>query len=970
MKKNFLYLFLAVLSGTMVFQGCTPKAGSTVAKPEAPKEEKLVGIGESQPSKPAWATLPIPKDESIRSGTLPNGMKYYIQKNTKPENRAELRLAVNAGAMQEDDDQQGLAHFVEHMAFNGSKNFKKSELVDYLESIGTKFGPDLNAYTSFDETVYMLQARTDDEEMLSKGLLILQDWAGGIAFEDEEIDKERGVVASEYRSRLGAGQRMSNQYFPVLFKDSRYANRLPIGKPEIIKNAPYDAFKRFYRDWYRPELMSVIVVGDVDLDKMEMEIKKRFTEVKNDSEKREKVPNVVPKHKETLVSIVTDKEASIAQVQLMYKHDPGKTETLGDFRQNIMHSLYNGMLNNRLRELTQKADPPFLGAFSGYSGFVRGSNAYFSSATVSEDGAIKGLEAILTENTRVLKHGFNASELEREKVKLLERVEKSYKERDKTQSGRLARRLVSHYLEGAPIPSPEQSLEMHKKFVPTITIQEVNKLAKKWITDENRVVIITGPEKEGLEIANEAKVREVLEAVKTKDIKPYVDKVVDKPLLATKLAPTPIKDTKVNETLDVTEITLANGVRLILKPTNFKNDEILFTAFSDGGSSLFSDADQAIAGQFINQVIGQSGVGEFSNTDLQKMMAGKTVRVSPFIGELSEGMRGNASPKDLETMFQMIYLYFTQPRKDETAFQSMMTRSKIQLANIDAIPQFVFFKRVSDVTYGGHPRRQIVPSMEDLNNADLDKIVSLYKERFADASDFTFLFVGNFEVESFSKMAATYLGNLPSTNRGDKWKDLGIRSKKGTIVEEFEKGAAPRSQVQLNFRGDFDWDNAQDRYDFYAMQKLLSIKMRESMREDKGGVYGVGVRGNISRNPVEAYNVTVSFNCDPGKEEELINTALADIENLKKNGVEAKDITKIQETQKQERIKGLKENNFWLNYLSGSYQDDLDPERILIERYNKKVDSLNSDSLQKMANRVFDMKNYAKFVMKPEPKKE
>lgn len=969
MKKNLFYFLVTVLSGTMVFQSCTPKTGGTVTTPEAPKEEKLVGIGESPAGKPAWASLPIPKDESIRSGTLPNGMKYYIQKNNKPENRAELRLAVNAGAMQEDDDQLGMAHFVEHMAFNGSKNFKKAELVDYLESIGTKFGPDLNAYTSFDETVYMLQSRTDDAEMLSKGLLILEDWAGGIAFDDEEIDKERGVVTSEWRSRLGAGQRMQNKYFPVMFKDSRYANRLPIGTPEIINNSPYETFKRFYRDWYRPELMSVIVVGDVDVDKMEMEIKKRFSTVKNDNPKRTKIPNVVPKHKETLVSIVTDKEASLTQVQVMYKHDPNKAKNLGDFRQNIMHSLYNGMLNNRLRELTQKAKPPFLGAYTAYTGFVRGSNAYFSSATVSEDGANTGLEAILTENTRVLKHGFTATELEREKVKLLERIDKAYKEKDKTRSGRLAGRLVSHYLEGSSIPSPEQSLGLHKKFVPTVTLMEINKLAKKWITDENRVVIVTGPEKEGLEIATEAGIRKILADVQTKDVSPYVDKVINKPLLAEKLSPTAIKDKKVNENIGVTEMTLANGVKVILKPTTFKNDEISFTAYSKGGSSLFSEEDY-ISGQFINAVIGQSGVGEFENTAMQKLMAGKTVRVSPFIGELSEGMRGNSSVKDLETMFQLIYLHFTQPRKDEAAFQSVMTKTKIQAANIGAIPQFAFFERVSDKTYNKHPRRKIFPSIEDMNKASLDKIVDLYKDRFADASDFTFIFVGNFEVASFSKMVSTYLGNLPSTNRAEQWKDLGIRYTEGKIVEEFERGAAPRSQIQLNFRGKFDWNNAQDRYDFYAMQKLLSIKMRESMREDKGGVYGVGVRGSVSKEPVQEYNITVSFNCDPGKEEELINTALADIENLKKNGVEAKDITKIKETQKQERVKGLKENGFWLNYLSGSYRNNLSPERIQLEPYSKLVDGLDSDDLQKMANRIFDMKNYAKFVMKPEAKKD
>ncbi len=965
MKKRTLNFLIASTCFFMVsmYYSCTPKIAEEVKKPK----DEMVGTGTAPQPKPTWETASIPVDESVRTGTLPNGIKYYIQKNQKPENRAELRLAVNAGAMQEDEDQQGLAHFVEHMAFNGTKHFKKNELIDYLETTGTKFGPDLNAYTSFDETVYMLQVRTDEQEMLDKGMLILQDWASGLAFNEEEIDKERGVVESEWRTGLGPSERMRQEWFPVMFKDSRYANRLPIGKPEIIKKAPYEAFKRFYKDWYRPELMAVVVVGDVDLDKMENEIKTRFSPIEKSDNPRKKVSREIPKHKETLVSVVTDKEAPFTNIQLLYKHDASENNNLKDYRNRMVRSLYNSMLNGRLGELAQKGDPPFIRAFSGYSGFVRASDAYYASAMVSETGVVKGLETLLEENARVLKHGFTATELEREKVALLERIERSFKERDKTQSRRLASKYVYNYLENSPMPSPEQSLELHKKFIPTITLQEVNQLAKKWITDENRVVVITGPEKDGVVMPTEQDVQNILAKAKMKDVAPYVDKVLDKPLLEANLKPTAIKDEKTIANLGVTELTLANGIKVVLKPTDFKNDEIQFRAFSDGGHGAYS-GDDYLAAAFATTVISQSGVGEFDLISLDKMMTGKTAKVTPWISDLSEGLRGNAAPKDIETMFQLIYLNFTQPRKDEEAFKSMIQKMKIQGANILSLPQYYFIDRRLKKTFKNSPRKKIFPTPEELDRISHDKIMEIYKDRFADASDFTFIFVGNFDVAKFKPLLNKYLGNLPATNRNEKWTDPNVESFKGALVDEFSKGEAPKSQVHLDFRGAFDWDDTKARQDFRSLIALLRIKMRESMREDKGGVYGVRVSGNVSRYPKEGYNVAVSFNCDPGREQELIDAALNDIKTVKTNGAEELDLTKVKETQKQERKKQLKENGFWSGYLNSVYKNDLDINRIQYEVYEKEVDAVDSASLKAMANKIFDMKNHAKFIMTPEKK--
>ncbi len=969
-RFNFFFAFLVMMVTGLIYS-CTPKTGNVTKASEKPAEkpeveDAMVGVGESAPD---WTQKAVPTDERVRTGTLPNGLKYYIQKNSKPENRAELRLSINAGAMQEDEDQLGLAHFLEHMCFNGTKNFSKSELVDYLESIGTKFGPDLNAYTSFDETVYMLQVRTDDQEMLDKGMLILQDWSNAVTFEGEEIDKERGVIMGEYRSGLGAQERMRNEWFPLVFKDSRYADRLPIGKPEIIKNAPYDAFTRFYNDWYRPDLMAVVVVGDVDVDAMEAQIKERFGGLENPENPRKKIEYNVPKHDETLVTVVTDKEASSTQVQLMYKHDPMKVKNMGDYRTRMVHSLYNRMLSSRLEELTKSANPPFLYGFSSYTNFVRTADAYYGAAGVEPDGVLEGLEALLTENQRVLQHGFTATELERTKKEILNSIEKQYKESDKTPSRRLAMRYVSNHLENSPIPSPKQTFELYEKFIPTITLKEINALAGQWITDKNRVVIVTGPEKEDITMPSEDDIRKILASVDEKEVKAYVDNVSSEPLMSKALKPGIIRDKKMIEEIGVTELNLTNGVKVILKPTDFKNDEILLTAFSSGGHSLVGDEDYMSASQ-ASTIIDQSGVAKFSDTELQKMLAGKTVGVSPYIDELSEGFTGSCSPDDFETMLQLIYLYFTEPRKDEDAMNAYMTQMKTQMSFMGANPQFYFFSEVFKVLSNDHPRRKILPAVEDLDKVNLDRVMEIYRDRFADASDFTFVFTGNFDPDAIQIKLAQYLGNLPSTQRKETWKDVNVETPKGKIEKTFYKGQTQKSFAFLGFGGDFDWEDGQARYDFRSMISVLNIKLRERLREDEGGVYGVQVQGDVSRWPKEEFSILIFFNAEPNEVDKLVEITKEEIQKLIDNGVEDKDITKVTETQRQERIKNLKENRFWSGYLRSSYQNSLDPTNIQMEHYEKYVNSLSSESVVAMAKKVLKLDEIAQFVLKPEEGEE
>ena len=929
------FLSLSTLLIIAVFFSCTtttPVVGDT--KTDSPEVTKP----DPKPETPMATSPLIPVDDRVRMGQLENGLKYFIQKNGKPENRAELRLAVNAGSMQEDDDQLGLAHFVEHMAFNGSKNFKKNELVDYLESVGTKFGPDLNAYTSFDETVYMLQVRTDDEEKMLKGLLVLEDWAGGLDFDHEEIDKERGVVVSEWRSRLSPDQRMQQKYFPIMYQDSRYATRLPIGSPDIINNANYDVVKRFYNDWYRPDLMAVVVVGDVDVDQMETEIKARFSKLTNPKVTRAKEKYDVPGHQETLVSINSDKEASFTRVQLMYKHKGEKTKTELDFRKQLTHSLYNSMLNGRLNELTQVPEPPFTFAYTGYGGDVGSLATYSSYAFVQEGGAQLGLETVLAETKRVVEHGFTSTELERTKVEMIKGIERAVKEMDKMESRRLVGKYVYHFLKGNPIPSESQREMLYKKYLPTVTLDEVNALGSKWVTDANRVVVITGPEKEAVPMPTEAEVLSIFDKVAAMTVEPYVDKVSDAPLLDADLQPVSITESKTIENVNVTEYTLANGVKVVLKPTDFKNDEIMMRAYSPGGTSLYSDEEYPSASNAA-RIINEGGISTFDLPQLQKKLAGKIANVSPGIGSMYEYMNGGCSPDDLETMMQLTYLYFNAPRADEDVVKSYINKQKSIYKNLFSNPQYWFFDQTSKIKYGDHPRMGF-PTEEMLDKITLDKVMEVYKDRFADASDFTFFFVGNFEVEAMKAMTAKYLGNLPNIGRDENWKDLGINMIDGVIVKDLVKGEAPKSQIDMTYHGKYSGWTPKEVYKFYMAADLLRIKMRESMREDKGGVYGVGVRGNVSRYPKSQYSINISFNSEPDKVEELIKTGLNDIETIRKEGVQEKDLNKVKETRVQSRTKDLKENRWWMGNIQGVYQDGWNSfDNFSLESYQSIVES-------------------------------
>jgi len=903
----------------------------------------------------------IPVDPDVTMGKFENGVHYYIKTNKKPENRATLWLAVNAGSVLENDDQRGLAHFAEHMGFNGTKHFAKQELIDYLESIGMQFGPEVNAYTSFDETVYFLHVPTDSADFVETGFQILEDWAHLITFEDEEIDKERGVIVEEWRLGRGAYMRMLDKQLPMLLKDSRYAERLAIGKKEIIDSCSYETLKSFYKDWYRPDMMAIVAVGDFDKDWIYNLMEQHFATIPAVENPRERIMYPVPDHENVLFAIATDPEASYTEIDIYFKSELRPQKTVANYRELLMEQLFNNMLNIRLREITQKSDPPFVDAFSSKGRFVRTKGVYFLGAIVKENGIERGLDALLTEAIRVRQHGFTLSELERTKTQILRNAEQKYKEADKIESQRIARDFVYNYLNDEPIPSAEQELALTKQLLAGIQINEVNELVNQWITDNNTVVRLSAPEKEDAKIPSEQELLAVYKAAETKEIQPYVDAVSDEPLVATLPQPSKIVKEIKHEKLDVTELWLSNGVHAVLKPTDFKNDEILFYAYSYGGNSLVNDKN-FISALLAANIISESGVGRFSSIELQKKLTGKVVNVYPYIDDLSEGFSGNTSPKDIETMFQLIYLYMTSPRDDKEVYESLISRYKAFLENRSANPEQAFQDTVQ-VTLAQHHFRArpfSVPLLDELNRAEA---LQIYKDRFADASDFNFFFVGNFEIDKIKPLTETYLGSLPTINRKESWKNVGISAPKGVIKKEIHKGIEPKSRVQITFTGPYE-GGFENYYRKSSLAAVLDIKLREILREDLGGTYGVSVYHNDFILDRKEYEFTISFGCSPDRVNEMINTLFQQIDSIKTIGPKDIYISKVQETQKRAHEVNMKENNYWLQELR--YKHYYGEDWMPILTYPEYVATLSPDLVKAIANKYLDTNNYVQVVLYPE----
>lgn len=904
----------------------------------------------------------IETSPDVKTGKLENGLTYYIIQNKKPENRMELRLAVNAGATSEEDNQQGLAHFVEHMAFNGTRHFKKNELVNYLESIGTKFGPHLNAYTSFDETVYMMQVPTDSVTQFDKAFLILEDWAHGITFDSNEVNKERGVVIEEWRLGQGAFERMRNEYWPMLFTGSRYGHRIPIGQKNVLETAPASRLKSFYKDWYRPELMAVIAVGDFDVNVVEQKIIAHFSKLKNPVKPRALTAWDVLETPNLQVATVKDKEAPYSIVQVIYKLPKTEFKTEGDFRRILLERIFNGMMASRLDELIHKPDAPFNYASIRYGELVRYKNSYSSFAIVNEKNIMKGLTALVDESERVNRFGFNAIEFDRQVIQMQRQLDKQMNEADKTESARLAGKVVSSYLKGQALLSVQKEFELFSKYIGTIHVEDVNQFCRDWVKDptKNCLVILETPDKPNIKIPEHSDIMDVVREVSKRDIHPYQDFTSNKPLMETPPTPGKIVAEKKDAMNGITEWKLSNGVTVAFKKTDFKNDEVQLRAFSWGGASLYPIGDDASASEAAS-IVSNSGVGSLNYNDLNKYMKGKIANVRPYISETSEGMSGSSSLQDIETMMQLVHLYFTAPRNDTAGFKSYMERQRAFIENRSLDPENAYEDTIEVTMSNYHPRRRPW-TLGLLNEVKQKRAFELYRERFANAADFTFTFVGSIEETMLKNLVLQYLATLPGNATKEKWEDVGVTTPKGKISKTVKSGMEAKSTVTMRFTGEAKFD-PKENMNMKVLMKLMSIKLRESLREENSGTYGVSCYGGLMRIPRQEFYVNVSFGCGPENIDRLTKAALKVIDKVQEEGCNEQDLIKIKETFRREREVSLKDNNWWLSTINQYYaMNDAIPTQKEFDEY---FNNLKSDDFKAAAKKYFAKENYAYFTWVP-----
>ncbi len=908
-------------------------------------------------------TLPV--DPSVKMGKLSNGLTYYIRQNKKPEQKVELRLVVNVGSILEDSSQQGIAHFSEHMAFNGTTHFKKNDIISFLQSIGVKFGNDLNANTGFDQTQYILPIPTDKPDNLEKGFQILEDWAHNVTYNNEDIDEERPVVLEESRLGKGANDRMFRKLYPQLFAGSLYGNRIPIGLDSIIKNQNYETIKKFYKDWYRPDLMAVIVVGDIEPARAEGLIKKHFSKLSNPQNERPRIYAPVPPYNDNESKVVTDKEATSYLLIVNYSSEKTKPSvTLADYKEDIIKDIFSTLLNNRLSELTQKENPPFLYAYAGYGSYARGYESFNASIGTGDKDAEAGLKAFEEELERVKKYGFTKPELDRAKSDMLSQMERAYNEKNKTESANYASEYIRNFLTQEPIPGIEKENSYYKELLPQITLEDVNSIGKKLQQNSNQFIALMGPEPAaGKELPTTDDLLAVVTSVEKMDIRPYEEKAIASSLMEKLPEPGKIVSTKKNEKLGTTELTLSNGVTVTIKQTDFKNDEILMSAIRAGGKNNYGVKDKFNA-EYMTSVISSMGVGDFSPIDLQKALSGKTVSVYPVFSNISEGVGGSSSVKDIESMMQLIYLYFNAPRVDTALFKSFVQKSKSRFALLSANPQAVFVDSFYKAVYHKDPLAPVVvPKPEYYDQIDLDRVMQIYKERFGNANGMHFTFVGSFKEDELKALIEKYIASLPSTSKNFNYADNKLRPVKGKVSVNVNKGKEQKSLILAVYSGETPYSDELD-LKADAISEILNIRLIEELREKIQGIYSGGTSAQFVKLPYPHYAFFLQLPCGPEKVDTLLYAANSEIQNLIKNGPSKENLEKVKQQWKEKYKVNVKENGTWLSELQSFYFPGNDPDYFL--NYDKHVDALTQKDIQDAAKLFFSTNNVVTGILRPE----
>jgi zinc protease len=903
----------------------------------------------------------IPLDPAVKTGKLSNGFTYYIRKNNEPQKRVQLYLVNDVGSVLEDDDQQGLAHFLEHMNFNGTKNFPKNQLVDYLQKAGIRFGADLNAHTGPDETVYQLPIPTDDPAMLKHGLQIMRDWAQEATLDPAEIEKERGIVMEEGRLAKGAKDRMMRRYIPMMVNNSRYAGRFPIGLDSILLHFKPAVIKRFHQDWYRPDLQALIVVGDVNVTEVEKLIKTHFSDLKMPAKVRPRTHYKVLLTGKNQYLAVTDPEMSGTTLEILFKHTAANLSTEQDYLQMMKQSLFGRMLASRRNaEISRQNNSAFSNMNAVVQPLMGGLEMFVFEVNAKEGQLQKAFEQSWGYLEKLKKFGFTKMEFEQAKQNYLRTFETALKEKDKTPSVNYVTEYQALYLHQQAAPGIDWEYNFVKSNIDKISVEGINDLFKGYLKDTDRDMLLLAPEKDKNSLPDEATVMNWISTVSKSEQKPFAEEKVSMELLAQKPVPGKVVQRKLIPEIGATELVLSNGVKVILKPTDFKNDQIMFKGFSPGGTSLYDDAAYDNAANAA-ALISRFGLGSFNPNQLSQALSNKVLNVTANIELRAQTVTGSSSVADLETALQVAYLQFTQPRKDTLMFRNIISSSKASFEGRYADPMNVFSDTISRVM-GNYSYRLSPSSPQRIEKISLDKVYEIYKDRFADASGFTFVFVGNFDAAIITPLIEQYLGGLPSLNRNEKTRDLGIHIPEGQLVKKVYKGAENKALVRLVFSGNYTY-SPQNNLLLKALGDILQVKILENLREKEGEVYSPTVQTSYAKNPRNRYAMIINFGCDPKNADHLVNEVAKEMQAMKHEGVSTDDVQKFKAAYGKNVELALKDNGFWLNYLSSQYENQEDILEVLDA--DKNLSKVSPEAIRKAAASFFSEKNRITFMLLP-----
>ena len=909
---------------------------------------------------------PVPVDPAARIGRLENGITYYIRHNEEPKERASFYIIQNVGALLENDDQNGLAHFLEHMAFNGTKHFPGKGIINTLEKHGVAFGRNINAYTSFGETVYNLSdIPVKHEGLVDTCLLVLNDWADYLLLTDEEIDLERGVISEEWRTRRTADFRMQRQFLPVLLNGSKYMNRDVIGDLNVIKTFKYETLRNFYTEWYRTDLQAIAIVGDIDVDAVEQKVKALFSTIEPITNPLKREFYDVPDHKEPLYVLATDKEADSYEVNLYIKHTaPVKSEkNLNYLREQTIQSLFGMMTRDRITELLQKGTPPFVMGGINYGGLVGGYEMLSISATAKPDQGDVAFKSIYTEAERIYQHGFTPGELDRAKTNLLTSYESRYKQRDKINNDQFARDFKGYYIESEPLTSIDWDWDFVQKVLPTISVEDVSARAKQWMTKENRVIVVMGPDKPEAKHLSKEQALSMIESIDNSKVEPYADEAVSTNLIKKELAGSKVKSTKKLPEFEAVEWTLGNDAKVVFRQADYEKDQVSLIAVSKGGSSKEND-DKMASAMMLNQFIGAFGVGDYDATALKKALTGKKVGLNVSLSDLNESFNGSSTPKDFETMMQLLYLQFENPRFDKEAYEALLGRYKAYIANMANNPQKIMSDSLQLIMTCKNPRTKLM-TPELFNEISLEQIEAIYKDRFVDAGDFTYFIVGNIDEATAKTMAEKYIGSLTNLPRKETWIDRNVEGPKGKTVREIEIPLeVKKATVNVNFDTKMEYSPEQNLL-LSVFRDILNLRYIEEIREKEGGTYGVRVSANYSKFPKAEKSLSLMFDTDPDKAQYLKSILYREIDKIAANGPTAEDLDKAVKSLQKNREQSKLHNNYWMQGLTTFYTYSVNPTAP--ENFEKILENMTTAKVQQFVKSFLSKADVVDIIFKPKP---